>query len=192
MILGITGKTGAGKHTAAKYLASKGWIVLDGDTIAHSLYAPDKPVWHELVRVFSEAILKPDRTIDRQKLHDLVFSAGDFRDNLKKLNAIVHPPLQAELKSRVAELRRLGKQVVVVGALWKQLDFPSLVDKMVVIRAFASTACDRILKRDKIDRQAFLARWNAQALPETPDAVIDNHGTLEDFHGAIDSALAQL
>ena len=40
MILGITGKSGTGKHTAAKFLEQKGWKVLDVDKIAHKLYRP--------------------------------------------------------------------------------------------------------------------------------------------------------
>ena len=39
MVLGITGISGAGKHTAADYFKKKGWVVLDADKLLdHVLY----------------------------------------------------------------------------------------------------------------------------------------------------------
>lgn len=178
MILGLTGKSGTGKHTAAYYLQQKGWIIIDADTIAHSLYQPDTRVWQKLVEAFSENILRPDRTIDRQKVHQLVFEADEAQENLKKLNAIVHPPLRKALRERVEILRAQGKNGLVVAALWKELNLKKIVEKLIVIQADPVVAFKRIHERDGIDYEAFMRRWNSQTEPPVPDRVIDNHGSV--------------
>ena len=93
MILGITGISGSGKHTAANFLKQKGWVVLDADKIAHYLYRPYTSLWKAVVKEFGEDILSANDKIDRQKLSKIVFDPNN-PEGLKKLNEITHPEIK--------------------------------------------------------------------------------------------------
>ena len=67
-IYGLTGKTGAGKSTAAALLREKGWYVIDGDVLARQVTQTGSPVLQKLSAVFGEDILLPDGSLDRKAL----------------------------------------------------------------------------------------------------------------------------
>lgn len=189
MLLALTGKSGVGKHTTAQYLEQKGWVVLDADTIAHELYEAGKPVWKKLVAAFSENVLNPDQSINRQKLHDIVFHPGAGMEPLLRLNSIVHPALREEIKKRIEALRKEEKNGVIVAALWKELGLRTIADELILIQADPKVAFERVRKRDGIDRETFLVRIKQQTTPRKIHAIIKNEGTKEDLYEAINRFL---
>ena len=87
-VIGLTGGIASGKSTVAKMLEEKGAYLLDADRLAREVVEPDQPAWQEIVNWLGQLILLPDRSIDRSKLAELVFSN---RPMLERLNSIVHP-----------------------------------------------------------------------------------------------------
>jgi hypothetical protein len=87
-IIGLTGGIASGKSTVAKMLEAKGAHLLDADKLAREAVEPGQPAWQQIVNWLGEAILLPDKNIDRLKLANLVFND---RRMLDKLNKIVHP-----------------------------------------------------------------------------------------------------
>ncbi|MBU0705745.1 dephospho-CoA kinase [Patescibacteria group bacterium] len=183
MILGITGKSGTGKHTAAKFFEQKGWKVLDADKIAHKLYRPYQRIWREVVDFFGERILTRDDIIDRQKLKKIVFGKGPEAEKaLKNLNDIVHPELKRYLKDEIYYMRKKKANTVVVAALWKELDLFKLCDSVLLIRAGDALAYERIHKRDGIDYDMYEAATKNYKEPENAQVVIVNEGSFQDFY----------
>jgi dephospho-CoA kinase len=183
MILGITGKSGSGKHTAAKYLEDRGWKILDADKISHNLYRPYRRAWRAIVKRFGEGILTKDDTVNRQKLRKIVFGkTPDEKKALKDLNAIIHPELKRFLKNEIHYQRRREKNVAVVASLWKELGLKTLCDKLLLVDAGQAIAYQRIHKRDGIDIEAYEAYTQNQTLPPDPDFVVKNEKGISDFY----------
>lgn len=193
MILGITGKTGTGKHTAAKFFEQKGWKVFDVDKIAHRLYRPYQRIWREVVDRFGEGVLTKDDVIDRQKLKAIVFGQGPESEKaLNDLNAIVHPELKRYLKDEMYYQKKRNANVVVVAALWEELGMFEICDKVMLIKAGEALAYERLKKRDGIGLETFEMANGRQKEPGNAHVTAVNEGSFQDFYKELNSALSQL
>jgi len=154
---------------------------------ATKVYRPDTDTWRKLVKTFGRGILAADNTIDRKKLGAIVFSN---EEELKRLNAIVHPQITEIIKKQIDDYRRKDAKVIVldaagvIGSTCKQFNRWSLGgsrdDDNVIKRAVARQAWGksksvtasvlRCLKTERIK--------NAQV-------IIYNDGTPEDLRGKI-------
>lgn len=193
MILGITGKSGTGKHTAAQFFEQKGWKVLDADKIAHKLYRPYQKVWRDLVDRFGEGILGKNDTIDRQKLKQLVFgNSPEAQKALADLNAIVHPELKRYFKNEIYYLKKKKANTVVVAALWEELELFKLCEQVLLIKAGEALAYERVKKRDGTDFDAYQIVTQNQTEPENAHKTVINEGSFQDFYKELNSLLAEL
>ncbi len=66
MIIGLTGGIASGKSTAAKFLASKGADVMDGDVLGHRAYEPDTAAFAQIAETFGNDVVGPDGQIERR------------------------------------------------------------------------------------------------------------------------------
>jgi dephospho-CoA kinase len=184
MILGITGISGSGKHTAANILARKGWVVLDADSLAHYLYRPYTNVWKAVTREFGERILNQDDSINRAQLGKLVFDASRPEASekaLKKLNGILHPYLQRRLVEEARFNSKKGVPVAVVAALWDELGLKKICEKFLWVEADPALSRERVLKRDGITAQMYALRIKSQIPLPNPDFKVENNGTTEEL-----------
>lgn len=183
MILGITGKIGVGKDTAAKFFLQRNWVILDADKIAHELYRPYQRVWKQVVERFGEGILKKNDVIDRQKLKQLVFfDDPESKKALKDLNAIVHPELKRHLKDEVYFLDKRQKNVIIMASLWQELGLFELCEKVLLITAGEALAYERVHKRDGMSLEMFDALNAKQENPENPDFTVVNEVDFQTFY----------
>ena len=191
MVLGITGISGSGKHTAAKFFKEKGWVVLDADSMAHHIYRPYTNAWKSVVREFGESILNQNDTINRVKLGKIVFNASnpdEAKIALGKLNSIIHPYVKRKIKDEIHRRFRSKKDIIIVAALWKELDMPALCDKILLITSDSESASKRIQGRDGISPGTYNVRVKSQTHPPKPDFIAENNGSIMDFR----KKLAQL
>jgi dephospho-CoA kinase len=194
MVLGITGISGSGKHTAADFLKQKGWIVLDADKIAHYLYRPYTSVWKAIVGHFGEGILSANDKIDRQKLGKIVFNASDPKKSAKELQALnemAHPAVKAHIKNEIYYIHG-KKNVAVVAALWGELGLPEYCEKMLLVTADKETAFKRIQKRDSADRNEFESRIKNQKTPPKPDYELRNDGEFKELYQALNDIVLKV
>ncbi|HEU4429736.1 MAG TPA: dephospho-CoA kinase, partial [Myxococcota bacterium] len=87
-VVGLTGGIGTGKSTVARVLARLGAVVIDADAIVRELQAPATPMLAELARAFGPEIVRPDGSLDRARLGEIVFADPEAR---KRLGEITHP-----------------------------------------------------------------------------------------------------
>lgn len=184
MILGITGISGSGKHEAAEFFRKRNWVILDADKIAHHLYRPYTNVWKAIVKEFGEGILTTNDVIDRVKLGKIVFNSKDeagAEDALKKLNAIVHPFLKRRINNDIHRHFRRKSNIVIVVALWRELNVDSRCDKLILIKADHDLRAKRMQQRDGISSETYEMRVKNQTEPDHPDFVVENSGTLDEL-----------
>ncbi|MDJ0785947.1 MAG: dephospho-CoA kinase [Myxococcota bacterium] len=197
-VLGLTGGIGTGKSTVARMFAELGAVVLDADAIVHELQAPGQPMLDAIAEAFGPELIDADGALDREALGERVFSDEDAR---KRLNAIVHPAVGAEMARRLAAAREAGVPLVL-------LDIPllletrskggsgAMVEAVIVVYAPPEAQIERQRIRDGRDREAALERMRAQ-LPidekrEMADHVIDNSGSLEETEAQVRAVFAEL
>ena len=182
-VIGLTGGIGSGKSTVSRFLAELGAVIIDADKIGHEIYRPDTDTWRQLVKIFGSGILAADNTIDRKKLGVIVFGN---KQELQRLNAIIHPQITEEIKKRIAECQRQGVKVIVLDApVLLEANAKNLVDEVWVVVADEDKVIKRAAARTGLSEQQIRDRIYSQ-LPNaerTKDArvVINNDGSNEDL-----------
>ncbi|XP_003486629.1 bifunctional coenzyme A synthase [Bombus impatiens] len=112
-IIGLTGGIASGKSSVAEKLQKLGAALVNCDKIAHNLYLPGKKCFDTIVENFGPTILKPDGSIDRRALGNIVFND---QMQLSKLNKIVWPIILEETKKQIYDFNAKGFDVIVMEA----------------------------------------------------------------------------
>ena len=178
--VGLTGGIGSGKSTVAQLLEELGALVVDGDQIARELVEPGSPALAEVVDRFGAGVLRPDGSLDRAALADIVFPDPAA---LADLDAIMHPRIAARSGQLLVEAARDGVPVAVY-------DMPLLVengmaadfDVVVVVQApmpvrLARLALRGVRAEDVRERMARQATDEQRAA--VADVLIDNSGDVD-------------
>ena len=160
LVLGLTGKTGAGKSTVAAYLKSKGCFIIDGDLVAREIVMPSSPALKELAEAFGEDIILPDGSLDRKALAQKAFSS---EKSTALLNGITHPHIKARFEELLAKASKEGFAVAVIdAAALLESDCKDLCEKIIVVHADEQIRLERILSRDRITYEQAMTRINGQ------------------------------
>lgn len=168
MLIGLTGRTGSGKSSAAKIFESLGAFVADCDKVAHEVLRDEK-VKQELCVLFSPDILDKNGEIDRKALGSIVFSD---KKKLRQLNGVVHGAI---VKRCVELCESSGKDICLMdGSELESSGADKLCRHIIVITADEETRLRRIMSRDNIDRESALKRIKAQSDYSKESIVIDN------------------
>lgn len=178
LILGLTGKTGAGKSTVAAYLKEKGCFIIDGDAVAREIVNPASEALKQLAEAFGEDILLSDGSLDRKALAQKAFSS---KENTELLNSVTHPHIKRRFEELIGEAEASGFSVAVIdAAALLESDCRDLCEKIIVVHADENLRLERILLRDGITMQQAMTRINGQREDnyyfERADVIIFNNG----------------
>jgi dephospho-CoA kinase len=182
--IGLTGGIGSGKSTVAILLEDLGALVIHADAVGHDVYLPHREGWRRVIQAFGRQILRPDETIDRQRLGAIVFANPDA---LKQLNAIVHPLIFEEIQLRIAAQRRSGltQPIVVEAAVLIEANWLPLVDEVWLVVAATPAVIGRLGAQRGLSATDAQARISAQLSDAErrrfAHVVIENNGSLEDL-----------
>lgn len=180
--VGLTGNVAAGKSTVTAMFREWGATVIDADRIVHELQRPGQAVLAAMVERFGAAILRPDGTLDRERLRRDVMADPTKR---AALNGIVHPAVQARRTELVASAEARGGRIVVhdIPLLFEVLD-PSTFDTIVLVDAPPAVRQQRLEERG-LSSDAAGELMASQADPAgkraRSDFVIENSGTLDEL-----------
>lgn len=161
MLIGVTGGVATGKSTVARLFQSCGAHIIDADELARQVVQPGKPAWREIVRHYGRRVLRPDRTLNRPALADIVFRNPN---QLRRLNAIIHPRVAREQARLLREITRKNPRAVVAYdvPLLFEAGVDKRVDRIVVVVADQKTQIARLQKRNHLTKAAALRRVRAQ------------------------------
>lgn len=146
-IIGVTGKTGAGKGFITEKLAannSKAYII-DADKVYHSMLGKSE-LKASITSAFGHNILDKGGNIDRKKLAVVAFSD---EKSIQKLNQAVLPYVAKEISDLTAKLGQEGYETI-------YLDAPTLIesgiykdcDEIIFVKSPKDVRKKRIIERD--------------------------------------------
>ena len=159
-IVGLTGGIAAGKTYAAIRLAALEWVVINADQVAREVVEPGSAGLADLVAAFGHEILAADGSLDRAGLAGLVFADPAQRN---RLDAMMHPRIEAALAARLSALPMGIKGVVLDAALWVERGQAHIFDALWVVDAPEATRLKRLMKRDGLGHEEAMERIRAQS-----------------------------
>lgn len=158
--VGLTGGIGSGKSKVAELLRNMGVAVYDSDTRAKALMANDTALREALIEAFG-AECYTSEGLNRPWLAERVFNTPD---ELKRLNAIVHPAVMLDFAEWA--MQQSGEYVVMESAILLEAGLESHVDVVVAVMAPRELRLERAMRRDGATREQIEARMENQITDE--------------------------
>jgi len=158
-LIGLTGKTGAGKSTVSAFLKKKGAYIIDGDIIARKVLVDNAGLLEKLRSAFGEGVFDDDGTLNRRALAKAAFSTPE---TTKLLNSIMHPAINEMIFAEAEKAFAYYDVVIVDAAAIIESGFTEKCDYLIVVHAPVDIRKERIIKRDNISEEDALVRINGQ------------------------------
>lgn len=188
-ILGLTGNIASGKTTIGLMLLELGASVyVDADHVVHELYLPGQPLVAALRAAFGPSILDPAGGVDRRALGAIVF--GDH-EQLRRLEAIVHPAVQTALVER---LRMLGPDDIGILDAVKLVEsgYAPLCHGLWLVTCPPEAQIERLMRTRGLSEAEARLRLAAQpdvaAKRAVATEIIDNAGSLDELRCQVTAA----
>jgi len=193
MVIGITGGIGSGKSSILKLLMEYYQAdVIEMDKIGNLVMSPGQNCYHQIVEAFGTGILNDDKSIDRDRLAEIVFAD---KSKLKLLNSFVHPAVREYVDTKVVENRtyHADKLLVLESAILFEADYASECDTTWMVYADDDVRTARIMKSRGYSIEKIQSIMNNQMtheqLEKLTDYKIDNSNSLEDTLMQIENIL---
>ncbi|HEU4583147.1 MAG TPA: dephospho-CoA kinase [Polyangiaceae bacterium] len=192
-VFGLTGGIASGKSSVAAHWRRRGLPVLDADALAREVVAPGSEGLSAVLREFGGDLLE-DGALNRKELGRRVF--GDT-DQLRRLESITHPRIEALRRERLRELEARGEPLACVEIpLLFEKNMEAALRPVVLVSVPEALQLERARHRDGAAPADLQARIAAQ-LPLSEkraraDHVIDNRGTLDELYARSDAVLARV
>jgi dephospho-CoA kinase len=159
IVLGLTGSIGMGKSTAAAALRRLGVPLYDADAEIHKMTGRGGSAVAAVEAAFP-GVQGEDGAIDRRKLGTRVFGKPE---ELRRLEAILHPRVRAVERRWVAQQRARREKLVVLDIpLLFETDRIDRVDGVIVVSAPPRLQRDRVMRRAGMSAERFAAILDSQ------------------------------
>lgn len=181
----ITGGIGCGKSVVCQLLKVMGHTVYDCDKEAKRLMTSDSLLRQQLIQLFGPDTYLRDGSLNKTYLSAQIFNHADL---LKQMNALIHPAVARDIKSRIEKGERKNSPLFVETAIHFESGFNLLVqpDQVWCVASPIEIRIARAMQRDNATREKILARMDNQMPQEEKiklsDAVIWN----DDVHSLIE------
>jgi len=182
VIVGLTGGIGSGKSSVAEMFKDEGAYVIDFDYLARVVVEPDTPAWRDIVDYFGPEIISPDRTLNRSKLAEIVFSDAKSR---KALEGFTHPRIFEKRDTLIKDIKKKDPKAIVIVdiPLLFELSLKKKFDKVILVYVSRDIQVKRAVKRGVLAKEEVEKRLKAQIPIEDKkllsDYIINNEGSLK-------------
>ncbi|WP_433829777.1 dephospho-CoA kinase [Flavobacterium anhuiense] len=172
-VIGLTGGIGSGKTTVANYFQELGVPVYIADDGAKRVMQ-SKNILAEVKSTFGGSIFD-DEVLNRAKLAQVVFND---KEQLAKLNAIVHPAVKVDFEEWAKEYKNYEYVLYEAAILFESGRYKDC-DVIITVTAPEEMRIERVIKRDKTTREQVLSRmkmqWNDEKRISNSNFVINNN-----------------
>jgi len=196
-IIGLTGGIAMGKTLVSEYLATVHKLpIWDADIYAREAVLPNSSVLQGIVDRYGSGVLLPDRSLNRQRLGEIIFSSPAERLWVEQC---IHPYVRDRFVQAVNKLSLNDSQqhstVVMVVPLLFEARMTDLVTETWVVTCSEEQQIERLIIRDRLTLEQAQARINSQMeitkKKVQADIVLDNSSTPEALYRQVDYHIAQ-
>ena len=173
-VIGVTGGVGAGKSTVLGILEEEfqAYVI----QLGHILMEPGEECYDAVIALFGKEIIKKDKTIDRRRISDVVFTDKDM---LLKLNGIIHPAVKQRILRLLGEQKEAGRGICVL-----EENYQEFCDEVWYVYTEEEIRIQRLMESRGYSREKSLGiirnQVSDQVFREHTDYVIENNGDLSD------------
>jgi dephospho-CoA kinase len=171
-IIGLTGGIGSGKTTIANHFSSLGIPVYIADDEAKKIMQTPE-VLNLIKKTFGDTIFE-NELLNRQKLAEIVFNNPE---KLKQLNAIVHPAVKRHFDKWLLDHQSYPFIIYEAAILFESGSYKNC-DSIITVIAPLESRIQRVIERDKTNREHVLkrmeAQWNDEQRISKSDFIIEN------------------
>jgi len=192
-VWGITALMGCGRRTAAQYLISKGFEVIDVDDLSRKLVDKKTEMGKEgfarIYKLLGNSVLNSLGDLDRSKLiKRLVTNPNDKLEIEKVIDPLVFKEVE---KIRVEWKSHDIKVAFVHGSRLIEMGFPKTLRGMIRVSAAHDQRVKRVIKRDSMGKEEielmFRMQDNQTFIERNTQANWKNDGKVTDLQKAIDA-----
>jgi dephospho-CoA kinase len=186
--VGLTGSIAVGKTFVCEVFRELGVSVLDADQTAREVVEPNTIGLNRIIEAFGSGILQPNGELDRLKLGAIVFADSAKRETL---NSIIHPLVFEAQDFWLGDLEKKGvdKLAIIDAALMIESNGYQRFDKIIVVWCNAEIQIERLMNRNKLNREDAIKRIDTQ-LSQTEKKKFGDY--LIDTSDGFDSARQQV
>jgi dephospho-CoA kinase len=185
-VVGLTGGVGSGKSTAADMFAELGAGIVDTDRISHELTAPGGAAIPALRDAFGADYIAANGALDRGKMRSLVFGDPAAR---RKLEAILHPAIRAEVRARIAAAGE-PYVIVVVPLLLETGAYGDITNRILVVDLAEEEQLRRTAQRSGVTEAHVRGIMKAQLTRDErrarADDVLANNGSIAELRQQVE------
>ena len=156
MVLGLAGKSCAGKNLLAELLMERGWESIDMDLLSHQVLENKSS---EAAGLFGPGVLGPEGQVERRKLGAVVF-ADPLK--LQQLENLIYPELHCLLEEILKGRRKDSPPLIINAAALEKSDFWKKCDGIIWVEAPLFVRFIRACRRDHRSPAALFRRFHAQ------------------------------
>lgn len=171
-VIGLTGGIGSGKTMVANYMQSLGISIYIADDEARKIMDTNEVV-QAIIQTFGKDIVE-NNLVNREKLSKLVF---DIPEKLQKLNAIIHPLVKKHFDIWLKDHSNFPFVIKEAAILFESGSY-KYCDSIITVTSPLETRLQRVMERDKTDRESVLKRiqnqWTDEQRIVKSDYVIQN------------------
>jgi len=168
--VGITGGIGSGKTTVCRVFEVLGIPVFYADDAAKSIMHTDARLREDIIKDFGKDSYTANGDLDRNYIAAIVFSN---KEQLVKLNALVHPAVFRAFESWVAEQKDVP-YVLKEAALLFESDAYKMCDQSILVKSPEALKFERIMVRDQITLEEVRLRMDRQFSDEKKEKMADH------------------
>ncbi|EGV15755.1 dephospho-CoA kinase [Streptococcus infantis X] len=158
-IIGITGGIASGKSTVTEFLRRNGFEVVDADVVVHQLQKPGGRLYQILVEHFGDKVLLENGELNRPLLASLIFANPEEQEWSKNTQGEIIREELALLRNQLAQTEALF--FMDIPLLFEQ-GYDSWFDETWLVYVNHDVQLERLMKRDKISKEAAESRLNSQ------------------------------
>ena len=188
-IIGLTGGIGSGKTTVAKRFESLGVPIYIADDEA-KIITNSTEILNQIRVLFGSSVFDGD-VLNRKILGQIVFSDNK---KLKQLNNIIHPAVRIHFSNWLKDYSKSDFVIYESAVLFENNGFKNC-DLIISVLAPIETRIERVIQRDKMNREEILLRMKNQYTDkqriEKSDFTINND-ILENTFEQVDSLFLKL
>lgn len=182
LLIGLTGGIGSGKSAVSQTFEKLGVRVIDTDQISQHLTQSQGAAIPAIRETFGAEFIDASGALDRSKMRERIFSNPADK---KRLEAILHPAILAEVKYQASTDTDAPYTIMVVPLLFESDNYRSWLHRTVTVDCSEEMQISRTMLRSQLSRPQALAIM-AQQISRAErlalsDDIIHNEGDWENL-----------